>query len=134
MTKDELRKAKRKWWTQRQTAKQRGIEFDFPFEEWLQFWLDSGHWHERGIKTPDQYVMSRKEDKGPYRIDNVEIKTNRENVLEGNKDRVSTHYMVKCPYCGFEYMNRTIMQHIGTRRCKMKKAPRRVLVQNKTEV
>ena len=129
MTKDELRKAKRKWWDQHQSARNRGVEFDFPFEQWLQFWLDSGHWHERGIGR-GKYVMARKGDTGPYRIDNVEIKTQEENLSEGNVGRESTHWMVVCPECGFEYMNRTISQHIGTRRCRMKKAPRRVLVRD----
>ena len=126
MTKDELRKAKRKWWDQKENAKRRSIEFDFPFEEWLQFWLDSGHWDDRGTGA-GSYVMSRKGDTGPYRIDNVEIKSQEENLSEGNIGRESTHWMVKCPHCGYEYMNRTIMQHIGSNRCKMKKAPRRVL-------
>jgi len=126
MTKEELKKAKRKWWDQKENAKRRDIEFDFPFEEWLQFWLDSGHWHERGCGA-GTYVMSRKGDTGPYRIDNVEIKSQEENLREGNMGRESTHHMIKCPYCGYEYMNRTIMQHIGSKRCAMKKAPRRVL-------
>jgi hypothetical protein len=89
MTSEEIKQAKRKWWNQKQKAKQRGIEFDFPFESWLQFWLDSGHWHERGISR-DGYVMSRKGDTGPYRIDNVEIKKNIENLSEGNKGKKIT--------------------------------------------
>ena len=127
MTELETRQAKRKWWNQKQKAKQRGIVWDFPFEEWLQFWLDSGHWLERGIKTSGSYVMSRFGDKGPYHKDNVEIKTNRENLSEGNKGRASTHHMVVCPECGYEFMNRTISQHRNSERCRQKKAPRRVL-------
>ena len=79
----DIKQAKAKWFAQRQNARRRGIEFDFPFESWLQFWLDSGHWHERGVGL-DGYVMSRKGDTGPYRIDNVEIKKNIENLSEGN--------------------------------------------------
>lgn len=126
MTKEELKRAKRKWWDQKQSAKNRGIEFDFPFEQWLQFWLDSGHWKQRG-RGKGTYVMSRKGDVGPYTIANVEIKAQEENLSEGNVGRESTHHWVVCPDCGFEYMNRTIVQHIGSKRCAMKKAPRRVL-------
>ena len=80
-----LKDAKAKWFAHRQNARRRGIEFNFPFEQWLEFWLDSGHWHQRGIKSAGTYVMSRKGDTGPYSADNVVIKSNRDNVLEGNK-------------------------------------------------
>lgn len=84
LTDIEIKLAKRKWWDQRQSARRRGIEFDFSFESWLQFWLDSGHWYQRGIKSADSYVMSRFNDTGPYRLDNVVIKSNRDNAQEGN--------------------------------------------------
>ena len=127
MTKDELKKAKSKWFSQRQSARRRGIEFDFPFEQWLKFWIDSGHWSERGIKLPGQYVMSRKGDTGPYRIDNVEIKTNRDNVLEGNIGKLKPHWMVSCLNCRHEYSTSNFTQHLDSKRCAKQKAPRRVL-------
>jgi hypothetical protein len=123
MTQDEVKKAKRKWWDQKENAKRRNIEFDFPFEEWLQFWLDSGHWHERGTGK-GSYVMSRKNDIGPYHIDNVEIKSQEENLSEGNVGRESTHSPVTCLQCGYVYQDRTFNQHYNGRRCRNKKAPR----------
>ena len=86
MNKNELKDARLKWLWQKNNAKRRGIEFDFPFEQWLQFWLDSGHWNQRGIGN-NGYVMSRIGDTGPYRIDNVEIKSNLANLSEGNKGK-----------------------------------------------
>lgn len=122
----DIKSAKRKWWDQLTSARRRGIEFDFPFEQWLQFWLDSGHWHQRG-RGKGKYVMSRIGDTGPYRVDNVEIKTQEENLSEGNIGRQSTHSQVTCLHCKYVYMNRTFTQHIDSQRCKDKKAPRRVL-------
>ena len=127
MTKEELKQARLRWLWHKNNAKRRNIEFNFPFEQWMQFWLDSGHWNERGIHLPEQYVMSRKGDQGPYSIDNVEIKMNKENLSEGNIGRASTHSPVTCLHCKYVYMDRTFTQHIDSERCKQKKAPRRVL-------
>ena len=57
------------------------IEFRLTFDQWIDIWLTSGHWHERGNKC-GQYVMSRFNDLGHYELDNVEIKTVEENHLE----------------------------------------------------
>lgn len=57
------------------------IEMKLTFEEWLNIWLSSGHYHERGNKR-GQYVMSRLNDIGHYEIGNIEIKTVRENIIE----------------------------------------------------
>jgi hypothetical protein len=127
MTKEELKQARLRWLWQKNNAKRRNINFDFPFKQWLQFWLDSGHWHERGISLPEQYVMSRKNDIGPYNINNVEIKMNKDNLSEGNIGRSSTHSPVTCLHCKYVYMDRTFTQHIDSERCKKKKPPRRVV-------
>lgn len=57
------------------------IEMRLTFEQWLDIWLSSGHWHERGCRR-GQYVMSRYNDIGHYEIGNVEIKTMIENQAE----------------------------------------------------
>ena len=86
----DLKDMKKKYGAHRNSAKQRNIPFLFTFEEWCRVWIDSGHWEERGNKTQDQYVMARKGDTGPYSVDNVDIKTNRENCIEGNAGRTKT--------------------------------------------
>ena len=63
---------KNKFWSQRRSAKARGIEWYFTFEEWLHLWEKSGKLHLRG-RTKGKYCMARKGDIGPYSIDNVEI-------------------------------------------------------------
>lgn len=91
--------AKRKWYDQRQNARRRGIEWDLPFDIWMKIWVDSGQWPNRGVKTPDQYVMSRIGDQGPYRADNVVIKTNYDNVREGNVGRAKPQPKMSCISC-----------------------------------
>ena len=81
MNKQEIKKARDKYNWQRSMARKRKIEFHFSFDEWLQFWLDSGYWYNRGRKT-GQYVMCRYGDIGPYSIDNVFIELNSENVKQ----------------------------------------------------
>jgi len=84
-----IKKAKEQFYNHRNRARRHNIEFLLTFDEWLQIWISSGHYHEKGTKT-GQYVMSRREDKGPYSVENVYIQTvgdnNREAFLHNNKD------------------------------------------------
>jgi hypothetical protein len=84
----EVRIARRKYRWHKNGAKSRGIDFLFTFEEWYDFWLQSGHWHERG-KLSGQYAMARHNDIGPYQLGNVCIISNIENnsfAHKGNKN------------------------------------------------
>jgi hypothetical protein len=62
------------------------IEWLFTREMWIDLWLKSGKWHQRGCRR-GQYVMARIGDIGPYAPWNVEIKTVGENHSEGHKGR-----------------------------------------------
>jgi hypothetical protein len=77
----EMTDAKKKFTIHKSRAKDKGTGFELTFEQWLNIWLESGHWHERG-KKKGQYVMSRKGDVGPYAIDNVYINTHANNIRE----------------------------------------------------
>jgi hypothetical protein len=114
---EELRIAKRKYMTQRRDARSRGIEFNFTFDEWLQVWLNSGCWDKRG-KSADSYVMARNGDIGPYRKDNVQIKSNSANVKEMQIPKFS------CIHCHRILQTPQIKNHYGSQRCRQKKAPR----------
>jgi hypothetical protein len=74
-----------RWRYQKQSASDRGIDWQFPFADWFSFWLESGHWEERGVRG---YVMCRKGDVGPYSRENCYIATSRENIRH-YRDRVS---------------------------------------------
>jgi hypothetical protein len=69
----------RQFQVHRASAKERGIEFKLTFEEWDQWWKDSGHYDERG-KERGQYVMARKGDLGAYEIGNLDCITTGENI------------------------------------------------------
>ena len=82
LTVDELKDANQKFLVQRWTAiNRRNIEFKLTFDEWIDIWLTSGHWHERGRKG-HEYVMSRIGDKGCYEMGNVKIQTQVQNSNE----------------------------------------------------
>lgn len=70
----------------RASAKQRGIPFLISYEQWLELWLESGHWHERGPRK-GQYCMARPGDVGPYAKTNVMIITHAENIRQANSAR-----------------------------------------------
>ena len=87
MDKQELKQAKQKYVVHKVGAQMRGIDFCFSFNEWLQFWLDSKHWYERGNKK-GQYCMSRYNDEGPYRADNVFIQLHGENSRQAHTGKI----------------------------------------------
>lgn len=68
------------YYTQKQSAKVRGIAWNFTFPEWCSVWNMSGKWDARG--NGKGFCMARKGDAGPYSSENVEIKTNSENIKE----------------------------------------------------
>lgn len=73
---------KQKFYTQRNGAKYRGIEWHFTFESWLEWWGDDIV--NRG-PYKGQLVMARYGDTGPYHPDNVRKAFAEENCSEGNK-------------------------------------------------
>ena len=65
---------------QRKSAKERGIGFAFTLWSWWRFWVESGHWKERGRSG---YVMARIGDVGDYAPGNVYICTTSQNIKDG---------------------------------------------------
>lgn len=63
----------------KQSASQRGIEFDLTFDEWKSIW--GLHIANRG-RNKGQLVMARQKDEGGYSKGNVRIATHSENVRE----------------------------------------------------
>jgi hypothetical protein len=81
---ENIRIAKIKYRYQRHRARQRGISWNLTFDEWYQWWQQTGHWEDRGI-TSGKYVMSRFGDLGPYSLDNIFCQTRDDNCREGNQ-------------------------------------------------
>jgi hypothetical protein len=65
------------YWTQKSRARERGIEFLFEFDEWIDWWGADFDKRGRGF---DCLVMARYGDTGPYHPDNVYKCTVSENV------------------------------------------------------
>ena len=76
-----MKKAKHAYQSRKKSAKQRGIPFLISFEDWLDIWISSGHWEERG-RGKDKYCMSRIGDLGAYEAGNVFIQSNSQNVRD----------------------------------------------------
>lgn len=70
----------RKYGSQVNNAKKRGIGWEFTFCSWWQMWQDSGKWELRG--RGKGYCMARYGDSGPYSPDNVYICTIGENFSD----------------------------------------------------
>jgi hypothetical protein len=67
MTKD---KFKQGYTRSKSDAKRRGIQFEFTFDEWKTWWLETGKWDKRGRKA-GCFQMCRTNDVGPYSLTNV---------------------------------------------------------------
>lgn len=74
----------------RANATRREIPFLLTFDEWLAVWRESGHFDERG-NGGDRYAMCRYGDAGAYEVGNVYIATNRQNIMDGVRNRKKRH-------------------------------------------
>lgn len=116
MDRNEIKLAKARFCSQRCDARtKRNIEWLLTFEQWLNIWVSSGHWHERGSKQ-GQYCMSRKGDCGPYSIDNVFIQLHSKNVGDGHKGKPKGAW-------SDDRKLRHSLQRIGKKRGPYKKSP-----------
>ncbi len=99
----DLKKLRKAFNTQKYDAANRGISFDFKsFDEWLNWWENTGHLPERG-PYKGQYVMARYGDTGPYEIGNIQCITSSQNHLDRNIgntwNKGRKHPTVVCPHC-----------------------------------
>lgn len=83
-------------------AAKRGIEFLFTFEEWKNWWIETGKWEFRGVGR-DKYCMCRFHDTGPYALWNVYCATNGKNLSDANRGKpksASTRAKMSKAACG----------------------------------
>lgn len=79
-------------------SKERNIEFLMSLEDWLEMWLDSGKWDQRG-KEATQYQMCRFGDLGPYSKINCYIATAEENQWAKHQIPVGEHLSIYIDWC-----------------------------------
>ena len=106
-------KAKQQYHNHKHRAKRKGIGFEMTFDEWYNIWINSGHYHEKGTKR-GQYVMSRYNDIGPYKVGNVYIQTVGENTKEAfttnNKDFIKPRYGIENHFYGKKHSDESIQK------------------------
>ena len=76
---------KKQYNAQRRAAKFRGIDWNFTYESWIDWWGDDII--KRGIRK-DELVMARNGDQGPYHPDNVKKISCSANSIEANKNKI----------------------------------------------
>ena len=79
---------------------QRGIKFDFTFDEWVAWWEENlgPDWFQRRGRGTGKYVMARYGDSGPYAGWNVKCITHSQNSKEQPKRAVLTEDQVRTIY------------------------------------
>lgn len=90
---------------QRRHAADRGIPFLIAYSEWLEMWLESGHWFNRG-KTKGSHQMCRYGDTGSYTKKNCYIGT-----VEQNQEDKSKIDIKKVQEIIFEYLSTNKTQY-----------------------
>jgi len=92
LTNSEIEDAYKKWGLQRgQAIYKRNIEWDLTFDQWITWWLNTGHFSERGVGK-GKYCMSRIGDKGGYTLDNIFCQTFVQNFLDGTRGKQGGHH------------------------------------------
>lgn len=79
----------KKYLEQKKAAKRRKIDFNLTFEEWYNWWQQTGHYNERGSKK-GQYCMCRKNDIGAYEIGNIYCDLTSNNSRVAHKGKILT--------------------------------------------
>ena len=79
-----------KYHVQKCGAKRRGIEWQFTFESWVEWWEDNlgFNWVKERGKHRGQYQMARKGDKGPYSPQNAECLKVEDHLADRSKNGV----------------------------------------------
>ena len=85
----ELKKLKTAFNGQRNSAKKRGISWEFTFDTWLEVWSLSGRLADRG-RGAGKFVMARMRDLGPYSPANVEVILATQNSVDRWKNKPRT--------------------------------------------
>jgi hypothetical protein len=83
-----LKKQRAAYSVQKRTAKQRGIEWKFTFNEWWAWWQVGNRWEQRGHGL-GKLQMARFGDEGSYSPENVYCATHEQNVKDTPKEKLS---------------------------------------------
>lgn len=76
-----------KWRAKKHHAKEKGVEFNLPFDHYISLMLEAGITEEQIGWGAHKYCLGRYGDNGPYELGNCRFITNRENGIEGTDTR-----------------------------------------------
>jgi len=93
------------YWTQKHHAKDRGIDWQFTYDTWIDWW--GNDITNRGMYK-GQLVMARHNDTGPYHPSNVRKATVEENISEGQIGNSNAAKTIKTPIGVFESLKLAI--------------------------
>ena len=93
-------------------AKEREIEFPISLEDWLELWLDSGKWKQRG-KGAKKYQMCRYGDVGPYSRTNCYIATGEQNQWDAHQIPIGEHRAIYIDWCTGLFTQQQIAEKYG---------------------
>jgi hypothetical protein len=82
------------YWTQKHHAKDRGIDWQFTYDTWLEWW---GNDIAKRGQYKGQLVMARHNDTGPYHPSNCRKATVEENIIEGQIGNSNAAKRIKTP-------------------------------------
>jgi predicted XRE-type DNA-binding protein len=98
-------KPKKAYDDHRRHAMDRGIGWQMPYEDWLEMWLESGKWSQRG-KVKGKYQMCRYGDTGPYNSKNCYIGSVEQNQEDRSQIDIQTVKAIV-----FEYLSTNKSQY-----------------------
>lgn len=83
--------AHQKYYDHKKHAKDRGVQFLFSFDEWVEWWHRNlgDDWLKKRGNRKGKYVMARYGDEGPYAFYNVKCILHASNAREALKRRRS---------------------------------------------
>lgn len=105
-------KPKKAFDDQKRHSEDRDIPFLFSYSEWLEMWLLSGKWTERG-KGKGKYQMCRYGDEGAYSPRNCYIGTFEDNMLDTRQTTSEQELEIRTLYKNTNYSQREIGNMFG---------------------
>ena len=97
---------------QRDHAYDRDILWNLSYAEWLEMWLVSGQWLNRG-RAANQYQMCRYLDEGAYSVNNCCIQTGAQNQIDRHTVPVGETREIKIDWATGLYTQQDIATRYG---------------------
>lgn len=105
-------KPKRAYDDHKRHAEGRGIPWQFSYESWLEFWLESNKWYLRG-KRKGNYQICRYGDIGPYNTKNCYIDSVEQNQEDRSNISITLVHKIVSEYLNTNKSQKEIAKEFG---------------------